>query len=221
MRFFLSAILIGSLSLAALPALAQDALEPDLLDPELPLVKPVQPDGEAIQPPVGDVPIAGSTNTDRIDDLFGQLAKLADPRRAKPVADSIWSEWFRSGSPTIDLMLHWSNEAIKREDYNIAMDFLDQIVTRDPAFAEGWNRRATLHYAMDNYAKSMADIQKVLDLEPRHFGALSGMAIILERSGNKPAALAAWERALAVYPAMEEAQTNVIRLNDELAGEPT
>lgn len=215
MRFFVSAILTLSLGLAALPAKAQDLLEPDE-----PMVEPVQPDAGAIQPPGGDVPVDGTTNTGRIDELFGQLARLPDPRRAKTVADSIWSEWFRSGSPTIDLMLHWSNEAIGREDYNIAMDFLDQIVTRKPDFAEGWNRRATLHFVMDNHAKSMADIEKVLEIEPRHFGALAGMANILERNGNKKAALAAWERALAVYPAMEAAQEAVIRLNDELAGDP-
>lgn len=215
MRFFVTSFLTLSLALAALPATAQGLLEPDE-----PMLEPVEPDAGAIQPPAGDVPVDGTTNQSRIDELFGQLARTPDTRRAKTVADSIWSEWFRSGSPTIDLMLHWSNEAIGRQEYNIAMDFLDQIVTRRPDFAEGWNRRATLHFVMENYAKSMTDIEKVLEIEPRHFGALAGMANILERSGNKRAALAAWERALAVYPAMKTAQDAVIRLNDELAGEP-
>ena len=77
-----------------------------------------------------------------------------------------------------------SNDAVAKEQYNVALDFLDQIVTLKPHYAEGWNRRATLHYTMLNYNKSMADIQKVLELEPRHFGALSGMATILERRGR-------------------------------------
>ena len=73
---------------------------------------------------------------------------------------------------------------------------------------------------MDNYAKSMTDIQRALQLEPRHFGALAGMATILERTGKKEAALKAWERALSIYPAMDSAQKAVIRLSDELAAEP-
>ena len=73
---------------------------------------------------------------------------------------------------------------------------------------------------MDNFAKSMADIEKTLELEPRHFGALAGMATILERIDRKEAALKAWERALAVYPAMQSAQDAVIRLTDELASDP-
>lgn len=195
---------------------AQEFEEPG---PEEPL--PVPEENLAPQPPVyDDVPLSAETEQPHIDELFEKLKKAQDDRYAKTIADGIWSEWFRSGSATVDLMMGWANDAYDEKKYNVALDFLDQVVIRAPEFAEGWNRRATLHYSMDNFAKSMTDIRKVLEIEPRHFGALAGMATILERTGNKEAALRAWLRALEVYPAMSSAQDAVIRLSDELAADP-
>ncbi|GAB4359896.1 MAG: hypothetical protein Kow0026_21770 [Oricola sp.] len=219
-------ILILSASFAAVLSAAQA---------QQPLSKPVQEFGEpgfdeplpvpeenrVAPPPVyDDVPLAAEPERTRLDELFAELKKARDRRYASTIAKGIWTEWFRSGSATIDLMMTWANEAFEQEKYNVALDFLDQVVIRAPDFAEGWNRRATVHYAMDNFAKSMSDIEKTLELEPRHFGALAGMATILERTGRKEAALKAWERALEVYPAMQSAQEAVIRLSDELAAEP-
>lgn len=216
MRTFFCALIFAAIA-ASSPAAAQPVLPDQEAEPEAEILTP---DSDAIAPPADDVPIApDETAAPRIDTLFDELKRASNQTHASSIAREIWAEWFRSGSATIDLMLHWSNAAIERKDYNIALDFLDQIVTRKPDFAEGWNRRATLHFAMDNYAKSMNDIQKVLELEPRHFGALSGMAVILERSGRKQAALEAWQRMLKIYPANDSAQKAVIRLSEELAGE--
>ena len=201
--------------IAAAPALAQG-----VIDPEPELGEPAQPDTEAIVPPTDDVPLVADDRQARLDELFAQLKRTPDPRLAKPLADGIWAQWFRSGSASIDLMMQWSNQAVEDRRFSMALDFLDQVVIRAPDYAEGWNRRATLHFTMNNYAKSMADIHKVLELEPRHFGALSGMATILERNGNKQAALTAWQRTLDVYPAMQAAQDAVVRLSDDLAGDP-
>ena len=217
MRVLLTLIALSStVFLAAGPVGAQT-----IIDPEAPLSKPALPGEEAVLPPIDDVPLVPDGQAGRLDEMFAELKRTSDPRRAGPVADGIWAQWHRSGSASIDLMMQWSNQAVQEQRYAMALDFLDQVVTRAPDFAEGWNRRATLHFTMSNYAKSMNDIQKVLALEPRHFGALSGMATILERTGNKRAALDAWQRTLDVYPAMRSAQDAVIRLNDELAGEPT
>lgn len=217
MRVLLTLIALSStVFLAAGPVGAQT-----IIDPEAPLSKPALPGDEAVLPPIDDVPLVPDGQAGRLDAMFAELKRTSDPRRAGPVADGIWAQWHRSGSASIDLMMQWSNQAVQEQRYAMALDFLDQVVTRAPDFAEGWNRRATLHFTMSNYAKSMNDIQKVLALEPRHFGALSGMATILERTGNKKAALDAWQRTLDVYPAMRSAQDALIRLNDELAGEPT
>ncbi|MFZ2103435.1 MAG: hypothetical protein WAU86_23020 [Oricola sp.] len=217
MRTFLRfLILSSSVALCAPAAHAQDFEDPGLQEP-----LPVPEENLVPPPPVyDDVPLASESATSRLDDLFGQLKKARDPRYARTLAEGIWSEWFKSGSATVDLMMEWANTAYEEKKYNVAFDFLDQVVIRAPDFAEGWNRRATLNYTLDNFAKAMSDIEKTLALEPRHFGALAGMATILERTNRKEAALRAWERALEVYPAMESAQQAVIRLSDELAADP-
>lgn len=155
----------------------------------------------------------------RIDRLFDELRRARNEQAAERVAARIRNEWTRSGSASVDLLMQWSQEAMKKENTAVAMDFLDQVVMLAPDYAEGWNRRATLHFTMENYSKSMADIGRVLRLEPRHFGALGGMATILKNAGHKEAAMHAYERVLEVYPMMRSAQTELGNLADELTGE--
>ena len=222
MRFFFLTLFLTILGISSLTPENSVAQEHSLEEPVLP--DPEQPDPDAIQPKMDDVPLVSedqrSEADERLVELFATLKKTRNNRAAKRVADEIWGEWFRSGSASIDLMMKWSNDAVDKEQFNVALDFLDQIVTLSPEYAEGWNRRATLHYNMRNFNKSMVDIQKVLALEPRHFGALSGMATILEREGKKQAALNAWQRTLDIYPAMKSGQAALIRLSDELEGDP-
>ena len=217
MRSFLCITAFASGFLLAFPlGHAQEFEEPGIEEP-----LPVPEENLVEPPPVSDdVPATVEREENRLDDLFAKLKTARNQRFAKSVADGIWAEWFKSGSATVDLMMSWANTAFEENKFNVALDYLDQVIVRAPDFAEGWNRRATLHYTMDNYAKSMTDIQRALQLEPRHFGALAGMATILERTGKKEAALKAWERALSIYPAMDSAQKAVIRLSDELAAEP-
>ncbi len=113
----------------------------------------------------------------------------------------------------------WAGDAMEAKKFDVALDFLDQVVTLNPAYPEGWNRRATVHFMMNNYQKSMADIEKTLQLEPRHFGALSGMAQILSNTGRKALALDAYQRVLDIYPMMLAAQSQIATISEELAGE--
>ena len=155
----------------------------------------------------------------RLDKLFADLKRERNPRGAERIANFIREEWSRSGSASIDLMMQWSSKAMEDKKFDVALDFLDQVTMLAPDYAEGWNRRATVHYMMNSYAKSMADIEHTLRLEPRHFGALSGMAEIFKLYGRKQAALDAYGRVLAVYPMLRNAQEQVSTLADELAGE--
>jgi tetratricopeptide (TPR) repeat protein len=155
----------------------------------------------------------------RLDTLFGQLRRERNEKAAERIASQIWQQWFDSGSSSIDLMMQWSQKAIEEQKYDVALDFLDEVIMLSPDYAEGWNRRATLHFMMSNYAKSMSDIDHTLALEPRHFGALSGMAQILRNTGRKESALKAWQRVLEIYPMMRNAQNEVATLSEELAGE--
>lgn len=166
----------------------------------------------------GSKPIAAGQDKS-LDELFADLKRENKEHAAKRIADRIWAEWRDSGSASINVMMLWADEASKAEKWGVALDFLDRVTVLDPDFAEGWNRRATVHFMMKNYRKSMADIDRTLRLEPRHFGALAGMAQILKDTGQKQLALNAYERVLQVYPMMRSAQAEVVTLSDELAGE--
>ncbi len=154
----------------------------------------------------------------RIERLFGELKRAQNEQAARRISARIAREWAQSGSASVDLLMQWSQKAMDEKKNAVALDFLDEVVTLAPDYAEGWNRRATLHFMMDNYGRSMADIDRVLRLEPRHFGALAGMAAILRETGRKDAAIRAYERLLDVYPMMREAQSELGRLADEMSG---
>jgi tetratricopeptide (TPR) repeat protein len=168
--------------------------------------------------PAAKEPVKVLSKTERLDALFIDLKKAKSPAVADGVASRISREWADSGSASVNVMMQWANEAIESKSYPVAMDFLDQIVVLQPDYAEGWNRRATLHFMMDNYAKSMVDIEKTLNLEPRHYGALSGMGQIFMLLDKKELALRSYERALEIYPMMRNLQEQVGQLADELAG---
>ena len=165
-----------------------------------------------------DPPVAESKAA-RLDQLFADLKRERNEKAAERIAGHIWGEWFQSGSASIDLMMLWSQKAIENQKFDVALDFLDQVVILQPTYAEGWNRRATVHYMMKNFGKSMSDIDHTLQLEPRHFGALSGLAQIMAATGHKQSALEAWQKVLGIYPMMRSAQDQVATLSEELAGE--
>jgi tetratricopeptide (TPR) repeat protein len=156
-----------------------------------------------------------------LDSLYAQLKRERDPEKANNIANEIRTEWNDSGSATVNLLMQWADKAIEEKRNPAALDFLDQAIALKPGYAESWNRRATLNYAMGNYRKSMSDIEHVLEIEPRHFGALSGMAAIMNESGNDQLTLKAWERFLDVFPANRTAQEQVNTLTEKLAGSRT
>jgi tetratricopeptide (TPR) repeat protein len=173
----------------------------------------------ADDPPAATTPPVAVTKEARLDQLFADLKRERNEKAAERIAGRIWGEWFQSGSASIDLMMQWSQKAMDDQKFDVALDFLDQVVTLQPKYAEGWNRRATVHYMMKNFGKSMSDIDQTLQLEPRHFGALSGLAQIMAATGHKQSALEAWQKVLAIYPMMRSAQDQVATLSEELAGE--
>jgi len=155
----------------------------------------------------------------RLDGLFNELKRAGNEAAAQRISRLIRQQWSQSGSATIDLLMIRANKAVDDKKYDAALDYLDEIVTLAPAYAEGWNLRATVHFARDDYRRSMADIDRVLRLEPRHFGALAGMAAILKATGHTSAAAAAYQRLLDVYPMMRDAQAESGKLADEMAGQ--
>jgi tetratricopeptide (TPR) repeat protein len=178
--------------------------------------------GAVAVPALADDPVnppVAATKEARLNQLFNDLKRERNEKAAERIAGRIWGEWFQSGSASIDLMMQWSQKAIDNQKYDVALDYLDQVVTLQPNYAEVWNRRATVHFMMKNFGKSMSDIDHTLQLEPRHFGALSGLAQIMALTGHKQSALEAWQKVLAIYPIMRSAQDQVATLSEELAGE--
>ncbi len=153
----------------------------------------------------------------RLDQLFGQLAQKENPSWEN-VQQEIWSVWANSGSPSMDLILVRAARAMEAGEYELALRFLNDLVRLAPDFAEGWNKRATVFYLLEDYGHSVADIQRTLALEPRHFGALSGLGIILERLGDKPGAMRAYRRGLEIHPNLPGAAEGVERLAPEVDG---
>ncbi|QRY70309.1 hypothetical protein JVX98_25225 [Ensifer sp. PDNC004] len=162
-----------------------------------------------------------TTPKQRLDALFADLKKERDPDKARELSNQIRMEWQDSGSATVNLLMQWADKAIADNKQPAALDILDQVIALAPNYVEGWNRRATLHYTMGNYRKSMADINRVLSIEPRHFGALAGMAAILGASGKDELAMRAWEQFLDIYPADRKAQEQLGELAEKLAGSKT
>lgn len=154
---------------------------------------------------------------ERLDGLFVLLARPDNPAW-EAVQGEIWSLWSHSGSPSMDLLLSRAAKAMERKDFDHALRFLDDLVRLAPDFAEGWNKRATVHYLREDYGRSVADIQRTLALEPRHFGAIYGLGAILERTGDKKGALTAYRRGLEINPHLPGAQEAVERLAPEVDG---
>jgi tetratricopeptide (TPR) repeat protein len=176
----------------------------------------------AVEPPAMSAALpksGGPAHARRLDKLFSELKRERNESAAERISRRIQREWLDSGSATVDLLMQWANDALQKKSYPAALDFLDQIIALDPSYAEAWNRRATAHYMMGDYAMSMADIDRTLQLEPRHFGALAGMAEILKDTGRKELALKAYERVLRIYPMMRRAQGAVETLTQDLAGQ--
>jgi tetratricopeptide (TPR) repeat protein len=154
-----------------------------------------------------------------IDSLFDELRTETTRSGGMRIAQQIWAQWNKSGSATVDLLMGWAGEAMQAEKNILAEDLLTQVIVIAPGYAEAWNRRATLYFSTGKISESIADIKRVLEIEPRHFGALSGLGIILQRTSQERKALDVWKRVLAIYPSNQSAQKAVIELEEELAGE--
>ncbi|MCP4182217.1 MAG: hypothetical protein GY761_02730 [Hyphomicrobiales bacterium] len=154
-----------------------------------------------------------------LDELFSRLKLESDAQKAKFIERAIWNRWTQSGSETIDLLMNWSAAAMKEKKWPAAFDLLDQVVVLAPHYAEGWNRRATLYFLRAQYGRSIHDIEQVLKLETRHFGAMAGLGNILQKLDNDKRALVMWKNVLEIYPANKNAQKSVKSLEKKLFGQ--
>lgn len=165
-------------------------------------------------------PEPARSRADMLDDLFARLGRASDPEEAKGIAGLIQHIWMQSGSDTAHLLMTRAQTALSADKRDLALKLLDKIIAIDPTWAEAWNKRATLRYMDHDDMGSMADIGHVLALEPRHFGALSGMGYILVRNGMKKEALTVLRRALEIDPADGDLKKSVESLVPDVEGRP-
>ncbi len=152
------------------------------------------------------------------DEMFARLKAAATEQEAADVAEDIWATWLESGSATADLLMSRANEAIEAGDLALARELLDRAIAVRPRFAEAWHRRAGLFVREENFPEALRDLSEALTLEPRHFGAWVGMALIMENLGRDKAALESYREALAIYPLMPEARNGEARLKKKTEG---
>lgn len=150
--------------------------------------------------------------------LFGALKVAPDDVSAKAIEQRIWAQWVVSSSDTTNLLMTRVVAAVEAKDTDLAIKLLDGIVKIRPDYIEAWNRRATLYYMKHDYGRALADIREVLKREPRHFGALAGLGLILQDIGDDKQALEVYRRALAVYPRLQRIPDVVKKLKEEVEG---
>ncbi|ACA19534.1 Tetratricopeptide TPR_2 repeat protein [Methylobacterium sp. 4-46] len=153
-----------------------------------------------------------------LDDLFARLKAAKDDAEARGVAQLIERRLDRSGSDTVDLLASRAGQALKDKDAALAVELLDRVVTLEPGWAEGWSRRATAFYLLDDQASALADLHRALQLEPRHFEAWSALAHLYMASDDKERALAAFRRAEAIYPRMGKLREAIEHLAPAIDG---
>lgn len=154
----------------------------------------------------------------KLGELFDRLA-TADEAAAGRIEREIWLEWSKSGSPAMDLLLQRGREAMAAGDNDQAIEHFSALIDHDPDFAEGWNARATAFFAAGDYGRSVADIAETLKRNPQHFGALTGLATILEQTDRPDAALKVWRAAKAIHPHLAGVEDAIARLEKAAEGQ--
>ena len=164
------------------------------------------------------LPKLGADRTRGLDFLFGALKAAPDDVSARHVEARIWALWMQTPSDTAALLMVRAKAAMDAQQMDVALKLLDAIIKLRPDYTEAWNRRATLYYLQNDYARSLADIQQVLAREPRHFGALAGLGMIMQDLGDEKRALEAFRKALAVNPHLEKVPELVKQLTEKVEG---
>lgn len=160
-------------------------------------------------------PVAADQTDPQLAPLFQLLKSAPDVPAAREVEVHIWQIWSKAKSAGGGVLLRQGVQYMNDGDHQKALVNFNALVEIEPEFAEGWNKRATLHYKMGNFDASVVDIQRTLTLEKRHFGALSGLGLIYDALEQKEAALKAFRAALDIHPNME----GIRRRAEELIGE--
>lgn len=200
-RFRIAAVaLIGALGLSC-PTLAQEQKADD--------------DQNFSQPPEKLPKVPRGQD---IEFLFGALKAAPNANAARAVEGRIWALWMVSPSDTATLLMSRVRRAVEVKNLDLAVRLLDSIVVLRPDYIEAWNRRATLHYMRKDFTRSIEDIRQTLAREPRHFGAMAGLGMIMQELGEDKRALEIYRKAIEVNPHMPRIPDLIKSLTEKVEG---
>lgn len=167
------------------------------------------------------VPAWADQKSPMLPPLFEELRAEMDSQRSIQIERRIWRIWGLTKNARISGPFAEGILSMSRGDLALARARFDQVVSTAPDFAEGWNKRATVAYLQGDYQASIIDIQKTVELEPRHFGALSGLSLIYESMGEEALALDVLIQVKEIYPAMVGIDSRLDRLREAVASKRT
>ena len=205
-------------SLAPILIAAAIAVAPVAVSAEAAEAPPPKQQKKLPPEPPGKLPKVGADRSRGLDFLFGALKAAPDEASAKHVEARIWALWLQTPSDTAALLMARAKAAMDAQQIDVAQKLLDAVVKLRPDYIEAWNRRATLYYLRNDYAHSLQDIEQVLVREPRHFGALAGLGMIMQDLGDEKRALDAFRKALAINPHLEKVPGLVKILSEKVEG---
>ncbi|UTO28152.1 tetratricopeptide repeat protein [Bartonella harrusi] len=209
------------------PSLPEDRPSPQLLLPLEELIPNSPPsatsDSDTSAILLEDFDLNTSSPVDRakqrkereISRLLKELKFCANVQEAKKISGRLQRLWSQSGSETIDLLMSWAENAVNEDDYGLALDYIDNVLALEPAYAEAWVRRAWVHIQLSDFKLAMLDLNHALEHEPRNYSAFFELGVIMEATQRPKLALKAYEKALEVYPQMRKLQERLEVLLDE------
>ena len=150
----------------------------------------------------------------QLDKLFYEL-KRNIPSLSNGIEQQIWTLW--STHPTdqkLTSILDEGSRLVQDQKLISAIDVFTEVIEMDPSWAEAWNKRATVFYMIGEFQKSQDDIDKVLKLEKRHFGALAGQGLVNIQLKNYEKAILSYKKAQEIYPSMQSPKTMIKQIEN-------
>ena len=144
--------------------------------------------------------IKADQNDARLENLFDILSKTESDIQINKVTSSIWDIWHETNDSSIEADFYRGLESMRTGDLIMAVAFFTRVIDKNPNFAEGWNKRATVYYMLGKFDASMMDIHETLKLEPRHFGAMDGMGLIFIHLEQFDQAIDIYDQMLKIFP---------------------
>jgi tetratricopeptide (TPR) repeat protein len=158
--------------------------------------------------------LSANERDDQLDKLFNELKKNISSSSSN-IAKQIWTLW--STHPTdqkLTSMLDEGSILVQDQKLNRAIKVFTEVIKMDPSWAEAWNKRATVYYMIGEFQKSQNDIDKVLELEERHFGALAGQGMVNIQLKNYEKAIMSYQKAQEIYPSMQSPEIMIKQIEN-------